>query len=90
MVAQLVKRPIIIIINSPCILSYPINMAYVTKVLHYHTNNNGDALKIVLEAIRMNLNVFSVYKFEFVCSGSIVVTTLDCGPGDPWFKSRLK
>ena len=25
----------------------------------------------------------------FVCKGSIVVTTLDCGPGGSWFESRV-
>ena len=28
-------------------------------------------------------------EYEFVYSGSIVVTTLDCGPGGAWFESRV-
>ena len=28
------------------------------------------------------------YGFEYLCSGSIVVIALDCGPGGSWFKSE--
>ena len=33
---------------------------------------------------RVNVHLYLMY------SGSIVVTTLDCGPGGPWLKSRAR
>ena len=42
-----------------------------------------------IEAIRKVTGGSGVGTRLPVCSGSIVVTTLDCGPGGSWFESRV-
>ena len=46
-------------------------------------------LKNDLMKLMESFKLYRYYKLNAVCSGSIVVTTLDCGPGGPWFKSRV-
>ena len=43
----------------------------------------------LLETARKAMALYFWSVTETVCSGSIVVTTLDCGPRGSWFESRV-
>ena len=60
-------------------------LMYLDERVESHTN---------LGIYRLPIEVHGWYnihrmRFYYECSGSIVVTTLNCGPGGPWFRSRV-
>ena len=61
--------------REPIPLGHSDGLAYVICI--------GDVTE--LTEVPIQFSQFIVY----MCSGSIVVTTLDCGPGGSWFESRV-
>ena len=45
-------------------------------------------LTLLVVLLKMKYNEYAYMYSMHVCSISIVVTTLECGPGGPWFKSE--
>ena len=64
---------------------HPRDLFKVQKEIQVHQ----DWLVYPENQVSMDLQVKAISLMYILCSGSIVVNTLDCGPGGPWFKSQV-